>query len=89
MTAWSWSRFKASSNPSVTATCASFSSMPVAKELGSFSGTIQILGLGRPEAIAISSTTFTNRCSSGRDGSTNSHAPVAQSTCLGPRRHAK
>ena len=40
----------------------------MAKALGSRSGTIQIFGLGTPEAIAISSTTLSRRCSSGVAG---------------------
>ena len=61
-------------------------SRPVANALGSSSGTIQILGLGSPDAMAISSTTFTSWRSSGVVGSASSRAPVDQSTCLGPNR---
>ena len=47
------------------------------------SGTIQIFGRGRPEAIAISSTTFTSCFCSGVAGSIISRAPVDQSTRCG------
>ena len=46
-------------------------SRPVANALGSWSGTIQILGLGKPGAMAISSTTFTSWRCSGVAGSTS------------------
>ena len=61
-------------------------SRPVANALGSSSGTIHTLGLGSPEAIAISSTTLTSCFCSGVAGSTISQAPVAQSTRSGPWR---
>jgi hypothetical protein len=63
-------------------------SRPVAKAFGSSSGTSQIRGLGTPDAIAISSTTFTNCRCSGVAGSMISQAPVAQSTRSGPCRQA-
>ena len=72
------------SSPSVTAMLAVAASCPVAKALGSASGTIQILGSGKPEAIAISSTTFTSCFCSGVAGSISSQAPVDQSTRSGP-----
>ncbi len=59
-------------------------SRPVAKALGSWSGTIQIRGRGSPEAIAISSTTFTSCRCSGVAGSISSQAPVAQRTRSAP-----
>ena len=67
---------------------ADWASRPVAKALGSSSGTIQTRGLGSPEAMAISSTTFTSCFCSGVAGSMISHAPVAQSTRCGPYRQA-
>ncbi len=62
--------------------------MPVAKALGSASGTIQMVGFGSPDAIAISSTTLTSCFSLSLLASSSCHAPVAHSTCLGPRFHA-
>ena len=72
------------SSPSVTAMLACCGSRPVAKALGSGSGTTQIRGRGWPAAIAISSTTLTYCFCSGVAGSTISHAPVAQSTRSAP-----
>ena len=60
----------------------------MAKALGSSSGTTQTRGLGNPEAIAISSTTFTSCFCSGVAGSMISQAPVDQSTRSGPWRQA-
>jgi len=59
----------------------------VANALGSASGTIQTLGFGSPDAIAISSTTLTSCFCSGAAGSISSQAPVAHSTRSAPRRH--
>jgi hypothetical protein len=87
-TAWSSSRSSVVSNPSVTAMCAWKGSRPVANALGSGSGMIQILGLGRPAAMAISSTTLSSRLSSGVAGSISSCAPVAASTRPAPWRQA-
>ena len=80
------SRDRVRSRPSVTAMLAVAASRPVANALGSSSGTIQTRGLGWPDAIAISSTTFTSCRSSGVAGSTSSRAPVDQSTRCGPKR---
>ena len=85
-TPWSSSRESVRRRPSVTARLAVAASLPVAKALGSSSGTIQIFGRGKPEAIAISSTTFTSWRSSAVAGSTNSRAPVDHSTWRGPKR---
>ena len=82
------SRFNAWSRPSVTAMWACAVSIPVAKALGSLSGTIQILGFGSIAEIAISSTTLTSCCSSSPRGSTTSRAPAAQSTRSAPLVHA-
>ena len=57
---------------------------PVAKALGSASGTTQMRGRGSPEAMAISSTTLTYWRCSGVAASMISHAPVAHSTRCGP-----
>ena len=62
----------------ITAILAVAASRPVAKALGSSSGTIQILGRGIPDAIAISSTTLTNCFCSGVAGSISSQAPMDQ-----------
>ena len=87
-TACSSSRLSVSSSPSVTAMLAVAGSRPVAKALGSSSGTTQMRGRGIPEAIAISSTTLNSCLSSGVVGSTISQAPVDQSTRSGPLYHA-
>ena len=61
-------------------------SRPVANALGSASGTTQTLGCGSPDAMAISSTTFTSCFCSGVAGSISSQAPVAHSTRSAPYR---
>ena len=85
---FSSSQLKMSRMPLVTATAAWCGSRPVAKALGSGSGTIQTRGRGSPEAIAISSTTLTSCRCSGLAGSISSQAPVAHSTRSGPKRQA-
>src|SRR4026207_2540943 len=77
-TAYSSSRLSVSSRPSVTAMLAVAGSRPVAKALGSSSGTTQMRGRGTPEAMDISSTTLKSCLSSGVVGSRISHAPVDQ-----------
>jgi len=72
------------SRPSVTAMLADAASRPVAKALGSESGTTHTRGLGNPDAMAISSTTLNSCFCSGVAGSISSQAPVAQSTFSGP-----
>ena len=62
-------------------------SRPVAKAFGSASGTIQIRGLGCPDATAISSTTLTSCFCAAVAGSISSHAPVDQSTRSAPLAH--
>ena len=63
-------------------------SRPVAKALGSSSGTSQMRGRGMPAAIAISSTTLRYCRCSGVAGSMISQAPAAQSTRFAPFRQA-
>ena len=84
ITACSSSRDSAARSPSVTATLAVAASRPVANALGSASGITQTLGLGSPEAMAISSTTFISCFCSGVAGSISSQAPVDHSTRSAP-----
>ncbi len=86
-TACSSSRESRARRPAVTATWARSAVIPVAKALGSSSGTTQIRGRGTPAAMAISSTTFTSRRWASVAGSITSHAPVDQSTRSAPRFH--
>ena len=86
MTPCSSSRESVRSRPAVTAMLAVAASRPVAKALGSSSGTIQTVAAGCPDAIAISSTTFTSAAPPAWPASVTSRAPVAQSTRGAPKR---